>query len=84
MVNLGLHGRRGRDVSACQVIGDGTGKIELLLDVVPSRTYAIQTSADLINWTAIATRNATNYLLNVTDSAAGVPYRFYRAVQTAP
>jgi hypothetical protein len=66
------------------ITGAGTGKVQLDLNVVPSRTYAIQASTDLTNWTAIATRNATNYLLNVTDSAAGIARRFYRAVQTAP
>jgi uncharacterized delta-60 repeat protein len=66
------------------ITGAGTGKVQLNLDVVPNRTYSIQASSDLINWTAIATLNATNYLLNVTDSAAGISRRFYRAVQTAP
>jgi beta-xylosidase len=56
----------------------------LNLEVIPTHTYAIQASSDLMNWTVIATRNATNYWLNVTDSAAAISHRFYRAVQTAP
>src|SRR5206468_7177676 len=51
------------------ITGAGTGKVQLQLDVVPNRTYALQSSTDLIKWTAITTRNATNYLLDVTDPA---------------
>jgi hypothetical protein len=66
------------------ITGAGTGRVQLNLSVVPNRTYAIQASTDLIHWTAIATRTATNYLLDVTDSDAGISRRFYRVDQTAP
>ena len=66
------------------ITGAVAGKVELNLDVVPSRTYAIQTSPDLIHWTAITRSKATNYCLNVSDSVEPISHRFYRAVQTAP
>jgi hypothetical protein len=66
------------------ITGVRTGKLQLNLDVIPNRTYAIESSTDLVNWTAITTRKATNYLFDVTDSAAAISRRFYRALQTAP
>jgi uncharacterized delta-60 repeat protein len=64
------------------ITGASTGKLQLTLDVVPYRNYSIETSTDLTNWTVIATSTAGDYLLNVTDSAATVSHRFYRAFQT--
>lgn len=62
-----------------------TGPIQLQMNVVPSRTYAIEASADLIQWTTIATQTPSNYLSIATDyPAANPPHRFYRVVQTVP
>jgi hypothetical protein len=66
------------------ITGAGPGMVQLNLDVIPGRIYALEASTDLIHWTAITTSKATNYLLNLSNSAALVPHRFYRAAQTAP
>lgn len=60
------------------------GIVRLHLNVVPGHKYAIQTSVDLAHWDSLATRNATGYLLELTDSAPDGPVRFYRAVEGLP
>jgi hypothetical protein len=62
----------------------GNGNVQLHLNVVPGLTYAIQASPDLVRWTTLATRKATTYVLDMTDSAADISHRFYRALQTPP
>lgn len=66
------------------ITGAGRGQVQLQLDVVPNRAYTIQASTDLIKWTPIAAHNATNYFFSLTNSAAGVSQRFYRAIQSPP
>jgi hypothetical protein len=43
--------------------------------------YAIQSSSNLVNWTAVSTNAGTFVFTNTTTSA---PQMFYRAIQLSP
>jgi uncharacterized repeat protein (TIGR01451 family) len=59
----------------------GSGFPGLKLTGLPGRTYAIEGSTNLINWTGLLTTNVTAGIFNFQDSAAGsLDRRFYRAV----
>jgi uncharacterized delta-60 repeat protein len=62
----------------------GQGGVQLDLDVIPGRTYVIENSSDLVNWTSVLTRTPTNYVLRVRESSGAVPGRFFRALETTP
>jgi hypothetical protein len=57
------------------------GTFEITIHGQSNSTYVIEASADLIQWTAIATNLAgANGLLNYIDAdAASIPHRFYRS-----
>ena len=56
------------------------GAFEITLHGQSNSTYVIEASADLIQWTAIATNIAgTNSLWqHLVEDAAQIPHRFYR------
>jgi uncharacterized delta-60 repeat protein len=60
------------------------GTVELRINVVPGRTYSIESSPDLVNWAALTTRVPSEYELDIIDSAFNGLPRFYRASLTAP
>ena len=46
------------------------------------KTYLLQASTNLVDWTVIATNVAPAGVFEITDaSATNYPYRFYRAVK---
>ncbi|MEY2466202.1 MAG: hypothetical protein QOD03_723, partial [Verrucomicrobiota bacterium] len=54
----------------------------LSLSGLAGKTYVLQATTNLVDWTSISTNVAGSDLFNLTDSdAAGMPYRFYRAVE---
>jgi hypothetical protein len=51
----------------------------------PGRTYTVETSTDLINWTSLGNYTATGTTLEVTDSDSGsFDQRFYRVREVGP
>jgi hypothetical protein len=64
-------------LSQPQVLGDGT--FRLLLSGLTNRSYFIESSTNLLDWTNAVTLNYSNGLLPWVDlTATNVPYRFYR------
>jgi len=49
--------------------------------VVPGRTNVVQTSADLVHWTAISTNAVSTNVFTVSDANASAASRFYRLQQ---
>jgi uncharacterized repeat protein (TIGR03803 family) len=57
------------------------GTFQFQLVGVAGSNYVLQASSNLVNWTPLLTNNATNGLLNLTDTNAGsFGRRFYRGV----
>jgi hypothetical protein len=52
-----------------------TGAVTLDWTTTPGRTYAVETSGTLTNWTSVVTGLSTN---RFTETPGAVPYRFYR------
>lgn len=58
-----------------------SGAFLLRLDGSPGATYAIQASSDLVQWSEVARRQATEGTFELLDSSAiGKDQRYYRAV----
>jgi len=58
------------------------GQLALRLDGgQPSKTYYVQASSDLRNWTSISTNVATSSSILIAPSAANHLHQFYRAIQ---
>jgi parallel beta-helix repeat protein len=56
--------------------------VELQLQTVPTRTYRIDASSNLVDWTGWATTNATDHITDFLDTnAPAFRQRFYRAVE---
>jgi hypothetical protein len=51
------------------------------LNVLPGQGYAIESSTDLVDWTAVLHEFATNTVLTLADPDSAGPRRFYRARQ---
>ena len=61
------------------------GAFQLTLATQPGKTYFLQGSIDLLNWSPLSTNIASGFALEFQDSnAAGVGQRFYRAILIAP
>jgi hypothetical protein len=55
------------------------GVADLTLTVETNRPYHLDASADLVNWSNLASFSSTNYLNHFLDySATNLPQRFYR------
>jgi hypothetical protein len=58
------------------------GLFQLQLSGSPGKTYVLQGSTDLVNWSSLSTNLAPATLFNLTDpGAANFRYRFYRSLQ---
>jgi len=58
------------------------GASHLFFAGAAGKTYLLQASTNLVDWTAIATNVAPAGVFEITDpSATNYPYRFYRAVK---
>jgi hypothetical protein len=58
------------------------GQVRLVLNTQPGKTYAIQTSTNLINWVQIISRTADgNTISFVETNSPAVPHRFFRTVE---
>ena len=54
----------------------------MLVSGTAGKSYVLQASTDLFNWTPLNTNVASSNYFNLTDPAPGsFRYRFYRAVQ---
>jgi mono/diheme cytochrome c family protein len=61
------------------LLGDGTFQVEFWAPV--GQTYVLQSSTDLVNWTAVSTNEPTTVPFTFVDpGAAEAPHRFYRVV----
>ena len=57
-----------------------TGEFRAFLQALPGRTYVVESSADLSNWSTFSTNTATNAGLEIADKATSVhQHRFFRA-----
>jgi uncharacterized delta-60 repeat protein len=66
------------------VIGPGQS-VRLTLSTSPGRSYALDTSTNLLNWTSVGTYTATSGTLVVTDpNTPTANRRFYRAREVSP
>jgi hypothetical protein len=65
-----------------QLIGrDSIGAAHLRINGESGRTYALETSTDLMNWTPLANRLNSGGTISITDAAATDHFaRFYRTV----
>jgi hypothetical protein len=46
----------------------------------PGQSFVIEATSDFLHWTPVSTNASVNGTVEVTDStAAGYPWRFYRA-----
>jgi hypothetical protein len=60
---------------------DGNGAIQLVVEGEPGRTYAVETSGDLVNWTPFVNRFSASGTVSIPDTTAANHFeRFYRAV----
>ncbi len=60
---------------------NGTGSLSMALTVAPGNHYELQTSTNLITWTALSTFYASSPTAVLLDpSSTNAPYRFYRVV----
>jgi hypothetical protein len=58
----------------------GNGTVRMTISGVPNRSYSIEISPNLTNWTTLSTILYTNGIMPFTDTTAGGPTnRFYRA-----
>ena len=56
-------------------------EVSLTIAVTPGRTYELQRSANLMDWTSFATNTPSSNSMNLRDvTSPGVKQRFYRAV----
>ena len=61
------------------------GAFQLTLATQPGKTYFLQSSIDLLNWSPLSTNIASGFALEFQDpNAASVGQRFYRAILIAP
>ena len=58
----------------------GTNNFEFTLTTQTNRTYRVEVSTNLINWTTLRTVNGTNAPQLFRETNAPTPRRFYRAV----
>jgi hypothetical protein len=57
-----------------------SGSVHLGLEAIPGFRYRIETSTNLVTWTTLTNLNATNVLVNFTDTRpADAARSFYRA-----
>ena len=64
-------------LSQPQMLGDGS--FQFLFNGFSNRSYFIEISTNLVEWTNAATLNYSNGLVPWVDATAtNVPYRFYR------
>jgi glucose/arabinose dehydrogenase len=59
---------------------DGTGRIRWQLMGDPARTYSIEGSTNLVDWTSVTTVQPFGGLAEFNDPSEGFSFRFYRAV----
>jgi hypothetical protein len=65
-------------LSGAQVLGDGS--FRAIVEGAVNRTFSIEMSSDLTNWTQLRSLIMTNAAVPFTDSTTtNVPQRFYRA-----
>lgn len=63
----------------CHYLSDGSFQLTVLSE--PGRSYAVQSSTNLIDWIPVTTFVSTNATTTIVDPTADKsPYRFYRAV----
>jgi hypothetical protein len=60
--------------------GMGTNGFQIKLNGPAPATYIVEVSNDLQKWTTLSTTTVTSGSLQLTDTAASSPSRFYRAV----
>jgi hypothetical protein len=61
------------------------GHVQFFLSSTEGQRYAIQATADFLNWVNISTNTATSSFMDLVDiDAASYPYRFYRWELLAP
>ncbi len=61
------------------------GTFQLGFSGAPGGDYILQATTDLIDWTSIATNQATNNFFELVDpNATDFPYRFYRVMEPSP
>jgi uncharacterized delta-60 repeat protein len=61
---------------------DGVGTTRLTANALAGRSYTLQSSDNLINWTGLTTQSATTNRIEFTDAPAPAPaVRFYRVKQ---
>jgi hypothetical protein len=60
----------------------GNGTIQLTMQVVPGQNYQLQTSTNLMNWSALTTITPSTSIYNYIDSSSpAYPVRFYRLLE---
>ena len=56
------------------------GNVEFEINAIAGRTYIVETSTDLINWTPSSTNVASGGVVLFSAPATNFPYQFYRVV----
>ena len=80
-----LGGRAGHSAAAVGLSAGGPSRWWLPSNrPTPGRHYVLEASSDLLGWSAVLTNTATGNLLELLNSAATRPQRFYRVIQLAP
>ena len=66
------------------VTRQANGDLRLSLKSQPGQTYTLETSTNLVSWSPLHTRLATDCTLQFTTPAGSASARFYRVVQSSP